>query len=212
MDTALLILGAGGHGRVLAELAAEVLQTTEIVVLDDDGTKRGVRGPLQRCHDLELRQRCPRALVALGQASLRLQWLEILEQLGYICPALVHPQGWVSASAVLGPGTVVLPQAAVMAGAQLGAGCIVNTSASVDHDCQLAAGVHVCPGAHLAGDVQVGSGSWIGIGANVIQGIRIGAGVTVGAGAAVVHDLADGITAVGVPARPRLQPLRRPES
>ena len=211
MDSAVLILGAGGHGRVLAELAVQVLAAPEIVVLDDDGSKHGVVGPLQRCHDLELRQRCPLAVVALGQAPLRLQWLKTLQQLGYRCPPLVHPSAWVSATVVLGPGTVVLPQAAIMAGAQLGAGCIVNTSASVDHDCRLADGVHVCPGAHLAGDVQVGTGSWIGIGASVIQGICIGEAVTVGAGAAVVHDLAGGITAVGVPARPLSRPQRQPE-
>jgi sugar O-acyltransferase (sialic acid O-acetyltransferase NeuD family) len=197
---------------VLAELAAQALTGGEIVVLDDDCTKLGVRGPLQRCQDLALLQRCPLALVALGQATLRLQWLQTLQQLGYRCPPLVHPSAWVSATASLGPGTVVLPQAVVMAGAQLGAGCIVNTSASVDHDCQLADGVHVCPGAHLAGDVRVGTGSWIGIGASVIQGISIGAGVTVGAGAAVVHDLPDGITTVGVPARPRPRPKRLPET
>ena len=102
MNTAVLILGAGGHGRVLAELAAQVLTAPEIVVLDDDSSKPGVVGPLQRCHDLELRQRCPLAVVALGQAPLRLQWLRTLQQLGYRCPPLVHPSAWVAATAVLG--------------------------------------------------------------------------------------------------------------
>jgi sugar O-acyltransferase (sialic acid O-acetyltransferase NeuD family) len=201
MTSALLILGAGGHGRVVAELAAQVLGA-EILFLDDDLSKPGVIGPLSQCHEPCLRQRAAAAVVALGQARLRLQWLQSLQQLGYPCPPLVHSMAWVSATAELGPGTVVLPQAVVMAGARLGAGCIVNTSASVDHDCRLDDGVHICPGAHLAGEVQVGPCSWIGIGASVIQGIAIGADVTVGAGGAVVHDLAAGLTVVGVPARP----------
>ena len=209
----LLILGGGGHGRVVAELAAD-LGLTDLAWLDDDPAAPGSLGPLARCLEPELRQRYGQALVALGRAPLRLQWLDQLQQLGYACPPLVHPSAWVSPTAQLGAGTVVLPQAAVMAGAQLGQGCIVNTGASVDHDCVLADGVHICPGAHLAGAVRVGCGSWIGIGASVIQGLTIGGAVTVGAGAAVVHDLADGLTAVGVPARPlnrRSQPQSQPE-
>lgn len=195
-----MILGGGGHGRVVADIAA-ALGVSTFAWLDDDPAAGGVLGPLNRCHDAALRRDYPRAVVALGEARLRLHWLTQLQGLGFACPVLVHPTAWVSATAQLGAGTVVMPQAAVMAGARLGQGCIVNTAASVDHDCDLADGVHVCPGAHLAGAVTVGRGSWISIGASVIQGRHIGAGVTVGAGAAVVHDLADGVTAVGVPAR-----------
>jgi acetyltransferase-like isoleucine patch superfamily enzyme len=83
----------------------------------------------------------------------------------------------------------------------IGTGAIFNTGCSVDHDAQLADGVHICPGARLAGAVHVGTRSWLGIGASVIQQVRIGSDVTVGAGAAVVRDLADGVTAVGVPAK-----------
>jgi len=204
----LLILGGGGHGRVVAEIA-RALGFGAIAWLDDDPAAAGVLGPLSRCDDAALRREYLQALVAIGQPQLRLHWLDQLQQLGYACPPLVHPAAWVSPTAQLGAGTVVMPQAAVMAGAQLGQGCIVNTGATVDHDCDLADGVHVCPGAHLAGAVVVGRGSWIGIGASVIQGRCIGQGVTVGAGAAVVHDLADGVTAVGVPARvltPAVQP------
>lgn len=196
----LLILGGGGHGRVVAEIARD-LGLGDFARLDDDPAVTGVLGPLACCAEPGLRQRYSRALVAIGQGPLRLQWLDRLQQLGFACPPLVHPTAWVSPTAQLGAGTVVMPQAAVMAGSQLGQGCIVNTCASVDHDCLLADGVHVCPGAHLAGAVVVGRCSWIGIGASVIQGLTIGDDVTVGAGAAVVHDLVDGITAVGIPAR-----------
>lgn len=201
MASPLLILGAGGHGRVVAEMASS-LGYGELGMLDDNPTASPVLGGLKRCREPSLRQRFPQAVVALGKATLRVQWLLVLRDSGFSCPVLVHPRAWVSPTARLGAGTVVMAQAAVMSGARLGQGCIVNTGASVDHDCVLGEGVHVCPGAHLAGGVRVGACSWIGIGAAVIQELTIGSSVTVGAGAAVVQDLANGITAVGVPARP----------
>lgn len=88
------------------------------------------------------------------------------------------------------------------AGACIGRGAILNTGCSVDHDCILGMTVHVSPGARLAGGVIIGEGSWIGIGASVKQLVRIGSRVIVGAGAVVLADVPDGITVVGVPARP----------
>jgi len=79
---------------------------------------------------------------------------------------------------------------------------ILNTLSSVDHDCQLGDFVHISPGAHIAGEVQIGDGSWIGIGASVIEGIKIGRNCIIGAGAAVIADVPDGVTVVGVPAKP----------
>jgi acetyltransferase-like isoleucine patch superfamily enzyme len=90
----------------------------------------------------------------------------------------------------------------VNADSQIGQGSILNTCCSVDHDCILGEAVHISPGVHLAGDVHVGDRSWIGIGAAVRQGVRIGSGVIVGAGAVVVSDVADGLTVIGVPAKP----------
>ena len=205
----LLILGAGGHARVLAETAVAHGGFSCIAFLDDQfGSIDSLMGmpllgPLHRCSDPAILHEFPAALVGIGDASTRLHWLEQLTCIGYQLPQLIHPTAWVSPSACLGPGVVVFAQAAVQAQAVLGAGAILNTGCSVDHDAHLAEGVHICPGARLAGDVHVGARSWIGIGASVIQGVRIGEDVVVGAGASVVDDLSDGITAVGVPARAR---------
>lgn len=200
----LLILGAGGHSRVLAETALAAGITTELAFLDDRplGPVLGwpLLGPLALALSPELRQQWPQAAVAIGHAATRLQWLAQLEAHGYALPAIVHPSVVVSPSARIGPGSALLAGAVLQTGAQLGRGVILNSASSVDHDCQLADGVHICPGAHLAGEVRVGARSWIGIGACVIQQVQIGAVVTVGAGAAVVRSLADGVTAVGVPA------------
>lgn len=208
--TRLLIIGAGGHAKVMGETALASGRFNNLAFLDQRPIETvlgwPVLGPPELAADASLRQRWPQAAVAIGDARSRLRWLEQLEALGYDLPVLVHPRAAISPSAVIGAGSVLFAAAVLQADSRLGAGVILNTACSVDHDCQLAAGVHICPGAHLAGEVQVGTRSWIGIGASVIQQIRIGSAVTVGAGAAVVADLPDGVTAMGVPAR--IQPRR----
>lgn len=208
--TGLLILGAGGQAKVLAETAIAQGKFSRIAFLDDHAAHEidhptllgwPVLGPLKRSIEPQIFQSFNAALVGIGDAITRLQWLEQLDKVGYECPCLIHPTAWVSPSASLGSGSVVFSRAVVQAQASIGSGVILNTGCSVDHDVQLANGVHICPGAHLAGDVQVGARAWIGIGASVIQQVRIGSDVIVGAGAAVVSDLPVGVTAVGVPAR-----------
>jgi len=201
----LLILGAGGHGKVLAETAEAQGLWQHIALLDDrhgllDGTLRwSVLASIDqaRCFVSEYSH----ATVAVGDSRRRLEWLDLLVGLGFCIPTLIHPAAWVSPSASLAEGCVVMANASVQADASLGRGSIVNTGASVDHDCSIGDGVHVCPGVSLGGEVIVGHGSWLGIGCSVIQGVHLGSHVTVGAGAAVISDIEDAMTVVGVPAR-----------
>lgn len=210
MKSSLLIFGAGGHAKVVAETAIATGCYSSIAFVDDRCVKPGdlppvlgwpVIGPLaQGFHGSTINQ-FRNAIVAIGDAEIRLYWLQQALGARYRVPALIHPTAWVSPSAELGYGAVVFSHVTVQAQAVIGSGVILNTGCSVDHDVLLAAGVHVCPGARLAGEVRVGERSFIGIGASVIQRIHIGADVTVGAGAAVVDDVPVGVTAVGVPAR-----------
>lgn len=206
----LLLLGAGGHARVVAETALSTGRFSRIAFLDDRCSGPGqlpdqlgwpVIGPFSAAYDRQTCQQFQAALVAIGNAAVRLQWLSRLAAAGYELPIVIHPTAGVSPSAQLAAGSVVLAQAAIQAQAVIGSGVILNTGCSVDHDAQLGNGVHICPGARLAGEVHVGDRSWIGIGSSVIQQVCIGSDVTVGAGAAVVRDLPDGVTAVGVPAQ-----------
>jgi sugar O-acyltransferase (sialic acid O-acetyltransferase NeuD family) len=206
----LLILGAGGHAKVVAETALTSGVASRIAFLDDRCTGPEpwppvlgwpVMGPLALSLQAGTLAQFDAAVVAIGHAATRLHWIHQLQAAGYHLPVLMHPTAWVSPSAQLGPASVVFAQAVVQAQAVIGTGAIFNTGCSVDHDARLADGVHICPGARLAGAVHIGPRSWIGIGASVIQRVRIGSDVTVGAGAAVVRDLPDGVTAVGVPAR-----------
>ena len=206
----LLILGAGGHGKVVAETALASGVVSSVSFLDDRCTTLNaclpvlgwpVMGPLVLSLQAETAAQFDAAVVAIGHAPTRLHWIQQLQDVGYHLPVLMHPTAWVSPSAQLGPASVVFAQVAVQAQVSIGTGAILNTGCSVDHEAQLADGVHICPGARLAGEVTVGARSWIGIGASVIHQVRIGSDVIVGAGAAVVRDLPDGVTAVGVPAR-----------
>ena len=208
--TALLLLGAGGHARVVAETAMASRRFCRIAFLDDRCSRAAqlpdqlgwpVIGPLSAALDPQIRHQFSAALVAIGDADIRVQYLQRLAAAGYELPVVIHPTAWLSPSAQFGNGTVVFAQAVIQAQAVIGSGAILNTSCSVDHDAQLGDGVHICPGARLAGEVQVGDRSWIGMGSSVIEQIHIGADVTVGAGAAVVRDLPDGVIAAGVPAK-----------
>ncbi len=205
--SSLLIIGAGGHGRVLADVAMEMRRWERIAFADDRAATLDrplgleVLGTTAELEQLVRQFDC--VAIGIGNAVTRMRLLSQCRELGRTLPPIIHPSAFVSKFATLGEGTVVFPQAAINVGAVLGAGCIVNTGATVDHDCRLADGVHVCPGAHLAGGVEVGARCWIGIGACVREGISIGNDVLVAAGSAVVANVAPNLTVLGVPARPR---------
>jgi sugar O-acyltransferase (sialic acid O-acetyltransferase NeuD family) len=205
MVSDILILGAGGHGRVVGEAALACGRWAGVAYLDnrypelDDatiGTIIGTDDELQ-----PLLGRYSDCAIALGDCRLRQTLLLQVLAFGYRLPTLVHPAAWVSPSAELHEGTFVAAGAIVQTMAKVGRGGIINTSASIDHDCILSETVHIAPGAHLGGGVTVGERTWVGIGASVREGISIGKDAMIAAGAVVVDDVLDGITVAGVPAR-----------
>ncbi|QNA89668.1 acetyltransferase [Massilia sp. Dwa41.01b] len=201
----LAILGASGHGKVVADTA--VAAGWERIVFFDDAWPGLTRiGPWEVAGDTaQLLARIGEfdgAIVAIGNCTVRMEKHDVLLSAGGRCATIIHPRAWVSPHAVLGAGCVVMAGAVVNIDSRIGDAGIVNTGATVDHDCMLGTAVHISPGAHLSGNVHVGAASWIGVGAAVRQGIRIGAGAMVGAGAVVVNPVPDGVTVVGNPARP----------
>ncbi|HEV8022936.1 MAG TPA: acetyltransferase [Candidatus Lustribacter sp.] len=207
---AIVLWGATGHARVLAEFLG-ALDYGVVALVDNDPAVTSFLPGVPVLHgEAALREwRAGRpgemhALVAVGGArgAERLALQQTLASAGYIVPSAVHPRAFVAGDVTLGAGSQILALAAVAAAARIGSGCIVNTTASVDHECRLDDGVHIGPGATLAGNVTVGRNAFIGTGAAVIPHITIGADAIVGAGAVVIRDVAPNTVVYGNPARP----------
>lgn len=196
----LVIIGASGHGKVVADIAKKN-GYEQIVFLDDNES-------LTECGDYPVAGKCCRyaeydcdMIVAIGNPAIRAKFLKELEQNGKSVPILIHPNASIAENVEIGKGTVIVAGAVVNPGAVIGKGCIINTGASVDHDCAVEDHVHISVGAHVAGSVKIGERTWIGAGATVSNNVNICADCMIGAGAVVVKDLFEKGTYIGVPAR-----------
>ena len=194
----LTIIGASGHGRVVADIA-KLTGYDEIEFLDDNEElkfcgKYPVVGKTETAADV-----CNDIFIGIGSAKIRKMFMERLA--GKSLVTLIHPNAVIADDAVIGKGSVVMAGTVINSGAVIGKGCIVNTCSSVDHDCNVGDHVHVSVGAHLCGTVTVGESTWIGAGAIVSNNLTICGGCTIGAGAVVIRDIEEKGTYVGVPAR-----------
>ena len=144
-------------------------------------------------------------LPAIGSVRRR-ALVERLVTEGRRLATIVHPSAVVARSAVIGPGCVVFPGVVIGARTRVESGTIVNRGALIGHHTTIGAHSFVGPGATIAGGVEIGEQAWIGIGSIVRDDRRIGAGATVGAGAVVVADVGEGVTVIGLPARPMERP------
>ena len=196
----LLILGASGHGKVVADIARQI-GYTDILFLDDDPDKKVCEGykVAGKCTDFTSYD--ADICIAIGNPEIRAKLFAEVKESRYNLPFLIHPSAVLSANVSIGEGTVVMAGAVINIDAIIGRGCIVNTGATVDHDCRIGDFVHIAVGAHLAGSVTVGKGTWIGIGAVVSNNITICEGCTIGAGAVVVDNICVRGTYIGVPAK-----------
>ncbi|HUP35368.1 MAG TPA: NeuD/PglB/VioB family sugar acetyltransferase [Candidatus Limnocylindria bacterium] len=191
----IVVIGAGGHAKVLISTLIARGFSIE-AVLDDDDSKWGMDVQGTRVSRIE-RERGGSGIIGIGDNAQR---RELARALNFEWQTVVHPSACVHLSAKVGRGTVVFAGAVVQPDAVIGDHVIVNTGATIDHDCVIGDYAHLAPGVHLAGSVHVGEGAFLGIGSVVIPGVKIGRWSTLGAGAVATRDLADGVVAVGVPA------------
>lgn len=192
----LRIIGAGGHGRVLADIAS-AMGYRDIAFLDaayPDLTHSGAWDVIGTPADIDESE------YALGVGNNQTR-IGLLESIPCDLATLIHPSAVISPYATIGAGSVICAGAVIGPFARLGQGCIVNTGASVDHDCTLGDSVHLSPGARLGGGVNIGACTWVGIGAVVCEYKSIGANALVGAGAAVTTNIPEGARFGGVPAK-----------
>ncbi len=155
----LIILGAGGYGKTVADLAAQLNLYENIAFLDDGSNPPEVLGNCEAFRDFAAVD--TQMVPAFGNNGLRLHWLKTLLDANIDVPTLVHPRAYVSPRATLGRGTVVLPMAVVNTGVRVGEGCIVNIGALIDHDTVVEPGVHLAPGAIVKAENRIPAGSKI---------------------------------------------------
>lgn len=201
----LVIIGAGGHGRVVANLAQRAGHTVR-GFLDRSGETMFEDLPILGGDEYLDAKRARDIHIAIGlgsRATWRRRWVlcQHIDGLDLGAPQLIDPDAIVASSVEIGRGTQVLMGARVQRGASIEEWCIVNTAAVIEHDCRIHAHTHVASGAVLCGGVTVGDGAFIGAGSVVKEGVTIGSRATVGLGAVVIRDVADGQVVVGVPAR-----------
>ncbi len=198
----LVIIGASGHGKMIADIAA-LNGYDKIVFLDDNPVvkevdKYEVMGGREL--SLDLSKQGYDFIVGIGNASIREKIQNELKSLGCNLATLVHPSAVIAYDVKMGSGSVVMAGAVLNAGTTIGNGCIINTSASVDHDNVIGDYSHISVGAHTAGTVEIGARCWLGIGAVVSNNIKICDDVIIGAGAAVIKSISEQGTFVGIPA------------
>lgn len=202
-----VIIGAGGHGKVVRDILRAAGVHRAVGFIDADPSLAGkmvaglpVLGPASELVRLA-KKRVRGAVIAVGDNRTRRGYAAELDAAGLEAITAIHPAAVVAESARIERGVVICAAVVVAAEASVGEFSIINTAAVVEHECAIGAAVHLAPGSLLAGRVEVGAEAFIGLGARVIQCVRIGAGATVGAGAVVLSDVEADATVVGVPAR-----------
>lgn len=197
----LIIIGAGCHGRMVADIA-EITGGYDGIYFLDDGLSGELDGHeiIGKTHDFEKYLSGSDIFVAFGNNRLRRDISERIIAGGGNIPTFIHPCATVAKSAKIGRGVVIIAGAIINIAANIGDGAIINTAATIDHDCTVGKYVHVSVGAHICGTVSIGECTDICAGVTVIQDLNICPNVTVGAGAVVIRDITEDGTYIGVPA------------
>lgn len=190
----LIIVGASGHGKVIADIAMK-LGYENIVFLDDDDSKKECAGYPVVGKTNEVVSLNGDKVVAIGNAAIREKISRSIKTV-----TLIHPDAVISRRVKIGEGTVIMAGAVINSDTEIGAGCIINTGASVDHDCVIGNYCHISVGAHVAGSCHISEETWIGAGATISNNVSICSNCMVGAGTVVVKDIYEMGVYIGVPA------------
>jgi len=209
MKKKILVVGGGGHAKVLIDCILSTREFEIIGIIDPNLPKESgfcdfrVLGGDESLEDF--REKDVYCSIGVGMIKATFNRKELFQKItkqGFSCPVLQHNSALKSQGVSLSPGVQVMTGAILQPDSKILENTIVNTGAIVEHDCIIGSHTHIAPGAVLGGNVTVGECSHIGLGAKILPGIKIGDSVTVGAGAVVTKDVSDGLTVVGIPANP----------
>ncbi|MBV1911897.1 MAG: acetyltransferase [Kangiellaceae bacterium] len=189
MHKFLVIIGAGGHGQAVADLAAISEKWNRIAFVDDcypekrEALGYEIIGKINSIYEGEMSDNF--FVVAIGNNKTRSLLIEDINEAKLKLVSLIHPNAWVSKHATIGKGVAVMACAVVGTNAILGDGCLINANATVDHDCKLEVGAHLGVGVHLAGGVVVGKNAWLQAGSCAGYHVIVEPGVTIPTGVAL---------------------------
>jgi sugar O-acyltransferase (sialic acid O-acetyltransferase NeuD family) len=202
-----VIIGAGGHGRVVLDIFRQAHDADPVGFIDANPALQGekvdgveVIGGAAELGELNSRG-VDSAIVAIGDNATRNMYAQALLANGMRLVNAIHPKSSIADTARVGKNVVIAAGAVVCAHCRIGDSTILNTASIIDHESIIGKATHVCPGARLAGRVTVEDFAFVGIGSTIIQCVTIGRGSIVGAGAVVLRDVPAFTTVVGVPAR-----------
>ena len=210
----IIIIGAGGHAKVVAEAWKSKNETIN-GFYDDNSSLHGrtVLGHPVLGNSDAIKDLAPNKLLlglGIGENKSRCEYFDKFSSLGFSFPVIAHEDCSVSPTASISSGVVLFAQSVVNANARIAEAVIINSGAIVEHDCEIGRGAHIAPGSVLAGGVSIGEFSFIGMGSVVKEGIKIGRNCIIGAGSVVLDDLPDDVVAVGAPAK-IIKKLGRPD-
>lgn len=194
----LVIIGASGHGKVIADIALKN-GYKKIIFLDDDDNVHECGGYPVFGRSSDAKKFDADIIVGIGNVKIRKRIQESIDE--EMIATLIHPDAVVAEDVVIGKGTVIMAGSVINPGTKIGKGCIINTCSSVDHDCIVGDYVHNSVGSHLCGTVVVGDETWIGAGATISNNVCICSKCIIGAGGVVLDDIKESGTYVGVPVR-----------
>jgi len=197
METNIILYGVGGHAKVVLDCIESQNKYKVAKILDDNKNITKFKGRNVYHPEIDEIFTLP-IIISIGNNEVR---KKISLKHPFKSPIIIHKEAFVSASATIGAGSVIMPKAVVNADSKIGKHCIINTSAVVEHDCEIENYVHISPNATISGNVKIDEGTWIGAGAVAKNNISIGKWATIGAGAVVVKDVPDYAVVVGNPAR-----------
>jgi sugar O-acyltransferase (sialic acid O-acetyltransferase NeuD family) len=207
MPKRLLILGAGGHGRAVADLAEEcgweVVGFTDRAMPSD---RPEIFGSDDEVVTLFEAGRFDAAVVGVGNTALvrRSEIFRLLREWRISAPQLIHPRAVVSRSCRVGEGSVVFPGSVLGAEVEIGGNAVIYSGVVAEHSCRIGDHAYLSPGVVLSGMVTVEEGAFLGAGAVILPGLTIGARAMVAAGAVVTGTVRPGATVMGIPARPKI--------
>ncbi len=201
MNKQVIVIGASGHGKVVADIVRRSGDTLLGFLDDNEMLPTEVAG-ISVLGKVEDYAKYPEAsfVIGIGNSFVREKIARQLRDVHWY--TAIHPSAVISAlDTQIGVGSVVMANAVVNPSSHIGEHCIINTSAVVEHDNHVENFAHISVGAKLGGTVSVGAHTWVGIGSTIINNITICGHCTIGAGAVVIHDIKESGTYVGVPAR-----------